>query len=396
MQRMNISLLFLTLIFLAGCSQLNKATDLITNTTSKERYKRDYKITDEVYRIWEDQLDLAFKDSVHIETPFLQAGNFKPRSFPVYSYNLDLKTGEELDISVEVDSSSQLVFIELYQLQNDSLKTYRKISASDFNRRSLAHEIEFTGTYKVVIQPEINASSPFRIKMRTQPVYQFPVAGGKNTNIQSFWGANRDGGRRSHEGIDIFAARGTPVVAVTDGYVTSTGDRGLGGKQGWLRDQNRNQSLYYAHLDSIAKEGRRNVKVGDTLGFVGNTGNARTTPPHLHFGIYKGYRGAIDPLHFVYQFDEPTFDLPGMLPESTTFVTNGTTNLRSLPATSRTSAIIGNLKARDTITVLGKANEWYHLRTMDRQAPFIHQSLVNPLYIRAQGWGSPRGSYLFQ
>src|SRR5690606_29891858 len=145
---------------------------------------------------------------------------------------------------------------------------------------------------KVVIQPEIEASTPFRIKMRTQPVYQFPVAGAKNTSIQSFWGANRDGGRRSHEGIDIFAPRENPVIAVTDGYVTSTGERGQGRKQVWLRDQKRNPSLYYANLDSIANEGRRSVKTGDTLGFVGNTGNARTTPPHLHFGIYKGYRGA--------------------------------------------------------------------------------------------------------
>lgn len=379
MQRLKITILLLTLILLAGCSQLNKATDLITNPTAKERYKRDYKISDELFQIWEDQQALALVDSVKIETPFLQAGNFKPRSFPVYSYNLDLRTGEKLDVTVEVDSTSQLVFIELFQLQNDSLKTYKNISRSDFNRKSLVHEIEFTGTYKVVIQPEIEASTPFRIKMRTQPVYQFPVAGAKNTSIQSFWGANRDGGRRSHEGIDIFAPRGTPVIAVTDGYVTSTGERGLGGKQVWLRDQKRNQSLYYAHLDSIANEGRRSVKTGDTLGFVGNTGNARTTPPHLHFGIYKGYRGAIDPLHFVYQFDEPTFDLPGMLPESTTFVTKGTANLRSLPASSRNSAIIGNLKTKDTITVLGKADEWYHIRTMERQAAFIHESLVAPI-----------------
>ena len=379
MQRLKISLLLLTLILLAGCSQLNKATDLITNPTAKERYKKDLKVSDELYQIWEDQLSLALTDSVKIETPFLQAGIFKPRSFPVYSYNLDLKTGEKVDVIVEVDSTSQLVFIELFQFQNDSLKTYKNISRSDFNRKSLEHEVESTGIYKVVIQPEIEASTPFRIKMRTQPVYQFPVAGGKNTNIQSFWGANRDGGRRSHEGIDIFAPRGTPVVAVTDGYVTSTGERGLGGKQVWLRDQKRGQTLYYAHLDSIAREGRRNVKTGDTLGFVGNTGNARTTPPHLHFGIYKGYRGAIDPLHFVFQFDEPNFDFPGEVPGSPNFITRGVANLRNLPASSKNSLVIGNLKTRDTITVLGKANDWYHIRTRERQAAFIHESLIAPL-----------------
>lgn len=379
MQRLKITLLLLTIIFLAGCSQLNKATDLITNPTAKERYKRDFKVSDELFRIWEDQIALALSDSVKIETPFLQAGHFKPRSFPVYSYDLDLKTGEKLDILVETDSISQLVFIELFQLQNDSLGTYKNISRSDFNRKTLGYEVETTGTYKVVIQPEIEASTPFRIKMSTQPVYRFPVAGAKNTSIQSFWGANREGGRRSHEGIDIFASRGTPVVAVTDGYITRTGDRGLGGKQVWLRDQKRNQSLYYAHLDSIAVEGRRTVKVGDTIGFVGNTGNARTTPPHLHFGIYKGYRGAIDPLHFVFQFDEPNFELPGRIPETLNYITTGIANLRDLPATTRNSGIIGSLKTRDTITVLGKANDWYHIRTMERQAAFIHESLIAPL-----------------
>ena len=379
MQRLKITLLLLTLIFVTGCSQLNKATDLISNPTAKERYKRDFQVSDELFQLWEDQTDLAMRDSVKIETPFLQAGHFKPRNFPVYSYNIDLKTGEKFDVIVETDSTQQLVFIELFLLQDDSLGTYKNISRADFSKKTLVHEVETSGTYKVVIQPEIEASTPFNFKMTTRPVYSFPVAGAKNTNIQSFWGANRDAGSRSHEGIDIFAARGTPVLAVTDGYVTSTGERGLGGKQVWLRDQKRNQSLYYAHLDSIAVYGKRNVKIGDTLGFVGNTGNARTTPPHLHFGIYKGYRGAINPLHFVFQFDDPNFELPGRIPESSNFVTTGIVNLRDLPSSKRNSGIIGNLRARDTIMVLGKTNDWYHIRTMDRQAAFIHESLMAPL-----------------
>ncbi len=379
MQRLKIPLLFLAIVLIAGCSQLNKATDLITNPTAKERYKRDLSISEELFQIWEDQLELALGDSIKIETPFLQAGHFKPRSFPVYSFNLELRTGEKLDVVVDLDSTSQRVFMELYQLQNDSLGTYKNISKSEFNRKTLTYEVESSGMYKVIIQPEIDASTPFSIKMITRPVYGFPVAGAKNTNIQSYWGANRDGGRRSHEGIDIFASRGTPVIAVTDGYITSAGERGLGGKQVWIRDRKRNQSLYYAHLDSIAVEDRRNVKVGDTIGFVGNTGNARTTTPHLHFGIYKGHRGAIDPLHFVFQFDDPNFELPGMIPETSNFITTGIVNLRELPGTARNSGIIGNLNARDTVTVLGKASDWYHIRTKDRQAAFIHESLIAPL-----------------
>ncbi|WP_317198432.1 M23 family metallopeptidase [Salegentibacter lacus] len=77
------------------------------------------------------------------------------------------------------------------------------------------------------------------------------------------------------------------------------------------------------------------MKRGDTLGFVGNTGNARTTPPHLHFGIYKGYRGAINPLHFVYQtsLQETDPEIPDSIPEKL-IVKSSTANLRNKPTTS--------------------------------------------------------------
>ncbi len=94
-----------------------------------------------------------------------------------------------------------------------------------------------------------------------------------------------DGGNRNHEGVDIFAAKGTPVVAVANGFVTRTGNQGLGGKQVWLRDSSSGNAYYYAHLDSILTESGKQVRINDTLGFVGNTGNAAGGSPHLHFGI---------------------------------------------------------------------------------------------------------------
>ena len=366
------------LLFVTGCSQLNKATDLITNPTAKERYQRDFKISEDLFLIWENQAILGFQDSIKIPTPFFQEGHFKPKTFPVMSYNLELRAGEKLEVKVDVDSTFNLVFIDLFLLENDSLRSYKKISTADFDRKTLSKEIEQTGTYKVVIQPEIDASTPFLIRMETTPVYEFPVTGGKNENIQSFWGANRDAGKRSHEGIDIFAPRGTPVIAVTDGLITSSGEKGLGGKQVWIRDRSRNHSLYYAHLDSIMTRSNNRVKTGDTIGFVGNTGNARTTAPHLHFGIYQGYRGAIDPLPHVFQIPKVEFDNSSNVPRNQNFVTTAVANIRDLPAT-KGSTIIGNLKSRDTVMFLGKANDWYHIRTATRQAAFIHESMVVPL-----------------
>jgi hypothetical protein len=125
----------------------------------------------------------------------------------------------------------------------------------------------------------------------------FPVSGARS-NIGSFFGDSRSGGKRKHEGIDIFAKKGTPVVAVCDGYITAVENGGLGGKTVWLRSEDGEWSAYYAHLDIQKVSTGQFVQQGDILGTVGNTGNAKYTPSHLHFGIYT-YSGAINPLPYV-------------------------------------------------------------------------------------------------
>jgi murein DD-endopeptidase MepM/ murein hydrolase activator NlpD len=122
-----------------------------------------------------------------------------------------------------------------------------------------------------------------------------PVAGVSASRIADTFGAPRGRDRR-HAGIDIFAARGTPVTSTTRGVVVSIREGGLGGKQVWVLGPAA-QRHYYAHLDGWADgigEGDV-VQAGDVLGIVGDTGNARGTPPHLHYGIY-GKDGALDPL----------------------------------------------------------------------------------------------------
>ncbi|EFF74354.1 peptidase, M23 family [Achromobacter piechaudii ATCC 43553] len=119
-----------------------------------------------------------------------------------------------------------------------------------------------------------------------------PVQGIAKSRLTDTWGAARSGGRR-HEGIDIFAARGTPVLATTQGVVMQVGTNNLGGQVVWVLGPGR-QRHYYAHLDAYADiERGQLVAPGDVLGYVGNTGNAKGTPPHLHYGIYDG--GAINP-----------------------------------------------------------------------------------------------------
>jgi murein DD-endopeptidase MepM/ murein hydrolase activator NlpD len=125
----------------------------------------------------------------------------------------------------------------------------------------------------------------------------YPVAG-KKSFVGSFWGSVRDGGKRKHEGIDIFARKGTPVVAVANGIVVDAGITPRGGKTVWLRSFNDDFYYYYAHLHEQFVRAGQTVKKGQHLGTVGTTGNAKLTPPHLHFGIYS-YSGAINPLPYV-------------------------------------------------------------------------------------------------
>lgn len=122
-----------------------------------------------------------------------------------------------------------------------------------------------------------------------------PVAGVRAESIADTWGAPRGRDRR-HQGVDIFAPRGTPVVSSTRGVVVAVRDQGLGGRQVWVMGPGRERH-YYAHLDDWAPglaEGDL-VRAGSRLGTVGDTGNAQGTPPHLHYGIY-GATGAVDPL----------------------------------------------------------------------------------------------------
>jgi peptidoglycan LD-endopeptidase LytH len=132
-----------------------------------------------------------------------------------------------------------------------------------------------------------------------------PVQGIEPSQLADTWGAARSEGR-THEGIDIFALRGTPVIASTHGVVVRKGLNRLGGQvvgvigpAGWYH--------YYAHLDAWSTVGIGDwVEVGTVLGYVGDTGNAKGTPTHLHYGIYvRGEATNPYPLLSPYPYPSP-------------------------------------------------------------------------------------------
>jgi len=119
----------------------------------------------------------------------------------------------------------------------------------------------------------------------------FPVLGAYT--YTNDWLAPRIG--HLHQGIDIFAAKGTPLVAVQDGTVDTLSDYGLGGISLHVTNE-RGDYFYYAHLSGYApgvQEGMP-VRAGDVIGYVGNTGDAVTTPPHLHFEVHPAGGPAVN------------------------------------------------------------------------------------------------------
>jgi murein DD-endopeptidase MepM/ murein hydrolase activator NlpD len=130
------------------------------------------------------------------------------------------------------------------------------------------------------------------------PRVRIPVLGVREAALVDTWGAARSEGR-SHEGIDIFAPRGTPVVSATRGIVLMVGTNRLGGRVVEVLGPGLVMH-YYAHLDRPAdlRPGQL-VQPGDVLGYVGDTGNARGTPCHLHYGMYVPPHHAVDPYIFL-------------------------------------------------------------------------------------------------
>jgi murein DD-endopeptidase MepM/ murein hydrolase activator NlpD len=114
------------------------------------------------------------------------------------------------------------------------------------------------------------------------------------------WGAPRSGGR-THKGTDVFAPYGSPAYAVTDGVITRESTSANGGLQVYLRGTDGNE-YFYAHMSGYVARPGQHVTAGQEIAKVGDTGNARGGPPHVHFEVHPGGGYPVDPYPYVVRF----------------------------------------------------------------------------------------------
>jgi murein DD-endopeptidase MepM/ murein hydrolase activator NlpD len=327
-------------------------------------------------REWMQAAERALHSPVAVALPFRETGYWAPEEASSVGFRMPLRRGQKLTLELDVaDTAGSRVFVDLYRDPADSTEPLDHVASGDTTSRTLEYEARRDGDYILRLQPELLRGGRYTLTVRAGASLAFPVPGRDTRAIRSSFGADRDGGRRSHHGVDIFAPRGTPVVAVAPGRVRRVEETNIGGKVVWV-DTRSSHRVYYAHLDrQIAYPGQE-VEIGDTLGFIGNTGNARTTPPHLHFGIYQ--RGPVDPFPFVHQPATAIARLTASTEHLGSWLrtTAPTATLRSSPRAN--GETVAELPRHTVVRIDGASGGWYRARLPDGSTGWLAAASAEP------------------
>lgn len=363
-----------------GCSSGGFTPRLLQETSSYDRYVRSLEGVDlhlsVMGREWLTAGRGALARPEAMTLPWREELFFAPQTPTAMAWRVELRRGQKLRAVLArsagvgvADAAGSPYFLELFE-QTDPGSAPRLVTEADGAGR-LEHDIDRDGVFVLRVQPELLTGGRAVLEVTGGGQLEFPVAGKDARAIGSGFGDPRDGGRRRHEGVDIFAPRGTLAVAAVDGVVTRVGNNRLGGRVVWMRGGGK--SFYYAHLDEqLAGVGP--IEAGEPVGRVGNTGNARSTPPHLHFGLFAG-GGALDPAPYLARAGEPpavTADL-GRLGRPAR-VASARARLRSGPSTAY--EIRDELTRHTALELEGAALGWYRVRLADGRRGFMAGSLV--------------------
>ena len=329
-------------------------------------------------RRWFRAADKSLDAPLTVTLPYKETGYFAAELPSATGIRFGVRKGEKLSVILEKKPATGFaIFYDLWELPAATAGGKPKLlTAGDTTGKPLELDIKEDGNYILRLQPELLKSGEYLLTITTGPSLAFPLPASVKPTIGSFWGAGRDNGARKHEGIDIFAPKHSPAIACADGVVTSVSENSLGGKVVFMRPEGKNYVLYYAHLDSQLVSTGQTVHTGDVLGLTGNTGNARYTPSHLHFGIYTS-GGATDPLPFVNPVKKEPAQVSASLANLGKLVRGGSrSKLYSEPAGHNPPTTLpGDVLLR----IEAAAANWYKVALPDGQTGFISSADVKGL-----------------
>lgn len=313
----------------------------------------------------------AIREPVAVELPFAEEAYIDRARPRALGYLVALEQGQQVNVQASFTGISPTVlFLDLFAGPADPESAPRSLVSADEGSGTLTFEAAQPGEYILRVQPELLRGGRVRITSIPAPSLQFPVKDAEGRDLQSEFGAPRDGGQRQHEGVDIFARRGTAVLSAGNGRVTGVDENARGGRVVWVWDPTRGLMLYYAHLETQLVSAGQRVEAGEILGTVGNTGNARTTAPHLHFGVYAPGRGAVDPVGFIRR-------LPQTPPAITIDIARlGQWGRTRTPALARHApkagaALLRRLVRSTPLIVEGALASWARIRLPDGAMAFV-------------------------
>ena len=298
----------LALALFAACAPSMRLGEPSSSSGARDAYIRERaRAGDPSIARWSEAGDAALRAPMAVTLPYVGFYELDALRTIAGAYAFDLDAGGRLQARFGPADPEPRAFFELF------IQTGGQLRLVDAGLDRVATISRDGGRYLLRVQPRLGTTGTLRLAIegdgaapamvastlppRTLPAsrYIFPVEGRDQSAIQSVWGDPRGGGRR-HEGVDIFAARGTPVLAAADGVIIAVRNTPIGGRVIWMVPDGEALELYYAHLERQDVRPGERVRAGDVIGRVGNSGNARSTPPHLHFGVYRtGGRVALDP-----------------------------------------------------------------------------------------------------
>jgi murein DD-endopeptidase MepM/ murein hydrolase activator NlpD len=380
----------MAVLSVSACDQVDQIQNELRDQTPHEAYLESLRAVNlaetALGTLWASAAVRSLTNAPTITLPFEEEGFLFAETPEARSYRVELRRGQRLSIDADLDGGDPFrFFIDVYRMPEDASQSPLPVLSSEFDSEGLEYVSTRRAEYVVRLQPELLRGGRYRVLLRVDASIAFPVAQRDTRAVLSFFGDSRDAGRRGHRGVDIFAPRGTPVLSATNGRVYRVETTRIGGKVVWVRDSDEQQRVYYAHLDSQVVRTGMDVERGTVLGFVGNTGNARTTPPHLHFSVYSrgAVRGAVDPWYYLYQPSQTLPDASAPLEHLGEWTRTVNDGIRLREGPSSRAEVVLELKESTPLRVLAASGSWYRVRLPDGRDGFVAarltEAVVEPL-----------------